>query len=144
VASGDLLPDLVPRYGAAEMVPKSLPPDACFSGHTDLDANCGGRPPGWPLVISPDLAGVLSARLISAALVAALFGWATVVAISLRRRGALAGLVVALFLWYYRRVTAGPFSAPAADGDSPSSGLATPELVGARITSPSRGDEAIA
>ncbi len=118
-ASGHLLPEIDPGHGALELVPQSLPGDACFFGHPWLTAACSPPPGGdqtlvsvsnaagrynplyyiavgWPLVISPDMTGVLAARLVSAALCAALFGWATIVALSLRKRGALAGLVVAL------------------------------------------------
>ncbi|SCG38819.1 Uncharacterized membrane protein [Micromonospora inositola] len=118
-ASGDVAPALAEK-GAVQDVPRSLPPDACFAGRAYVPANCGGREPGgdetltavdtpagrynplfylavgWPLVISPDMAGVIVARLVNAALVAGLFGWATLVAVSLRRRGATAGLIVAL------------------------------------------------
>ncbi|MFG1839536.1 DUF2142 domain-containing protein [Micromonospora sp. NPDC049175] len=119
VSSGQITPDLAAN-GAAEQVPLSLPPDACFARKLSVAADCASGKPGgdetlvlvdnsagrynpayylvtgWPLAISPDMAGVIAARLLNAALVAGLFGWATLVALSMRRRGALAGLIVAL------------------------------------------------
>ncbi len=112
-ASGQLLPEMPHKGGAIEMVPGSLPHETCIFAKCEsqlagdpslvaINSPAGRYNPvyyavvGWPLTLSPHLPGVLAARLISAALCAALFGWATLVALSLRRRGALAGLVVAL------------------------------------------------
>jgi hypothetical protein len=122
VGSGDVAPEPVARgkvAGAVQQVPGSLVRTNCFAFHPDVPASCG-RPlggdetkvpvvtaagrynpvyylvVGWPLVVAPDMTGVLAARLLSAALVAGLFGAAVAVAGGLRRRGVVAGLVVAL------------------------------------------------
>ena len=122
VASGDIAPAPAKEGkfpGAYHEVPKSLIRSNCFAHHPDQDASCA-QPPGgdetpvktltpagrynpayylavgWPLLLSPDMAGVLLARLVSAALVAALFAWATAVALTLRHRLAFGAILVAV------------------------------------------------
>ncbi|MEV4755037.1 DUF2142 domain-containing protein [Micromonospora sp. NPDC049559] len=122
VASGEFAPAPAREgkfAGAYQDVPKSLIRTNCFAFRSNVPASCGPAPGGdetkvrvltpagrynpayylvvgWPLVLSPTMAGVLLARIVSAALVAALLAWATAVAIALRRRGVLAGLLVAV------------------------------------------------
>ncbi|MGW4460697.1 DUF2142 domain-containing protein [Micromonospora sp. NPDC004704] len=122
VASGDIAPAPAKEGkfpGAYHEVPKSLIRSNCFAHHPDQDAGCAREPGGdetlvkvltpagrynpayyltvgWPLVLSPNMAGVLLARLLSAALVAALFAWATSVALTLRHRLAFGGILVAV------------------------------------------------
>ncbi|MEV4631131.1 DUF2142 domain-containing protein [Micromonospora sp. NPDC049523] len=122
VASGDIAPAPAKEGkfpGAYHEVPKSLIRSNCFAHHPDQDASCVRGPGGddtlvrvltpagrynpayyltvgWPLVLSPNMAGVLLARLVSAALVAALFAWATSVALTLRHRLAFGGILVAV------------------------------------------------
>lgn len=122
VASGDIAPAPAKEGkfpGAYHEVPKSLIRTNCFAHHADQPASCaqpvGGDESlvkvltpagrynpayyltvGWPLVLSPNMAGVLLARLVSAALVAALFAWATSVALSLRHRLVFGGILVAV------------------------------------------------
>lgn len=122
VASGDIAPAPAKEGkvgGAYHDVPRSLLSTNCFAFHADRSASCA-KPPGgddaktrvltpagrynpayylavgWPMVLSPTMAGVLVARLISAALVAGLLAAATAVALSMGRRGLLAGLLVAV------------------------------------------------
>lgn len=122
VAAGNISPTPAQegKYpGAYHDVPQSLLRENCFAFRPNQDASCAQRPGGddstvrvltpagryhpayyltvgWPLVVSPDMAGVLAARLLSAALVAALLAWATMVALTLRHRLAFGGILVAI------------------------------------------------
>ncbi|MEV0732438.1 DUF2142 domain-containing protein [Polymorphospora sp. NPDC050346] len=105
--------------GAYHDVPSSLLRDNCFAFEPDRSAACAEPPGGdrdevrvltpagryhpayyaavgWPLRLSPDMTGVLLARLVNAALVAGLLAAATAVTLRLRNRGVLAGLLVAV------------------------------------------------
>jgi hypothetical protein len=122
VASGQFAPTPAKEGkmpGAYHDVPRSLIRTNCFAFHPAIPASCG-RPPGgndakvrvltpagrynpayylavgWPLKVAPDMKGVLLARLLSAALVAALFAWATAVALTLRHRGVFGGILLAV------------------------------------------------
>jgi hypothetical protein len=122
VAAGQIAPapareGAVP--GAYQSVPRSLVRANCFAFRADTSAACAVPPGGdrtvvrvltpagrynpayylaigWPLRLSPDMTGVLLARLLGAALVAALLAWAVAVAATLRRGGVIAGILVGL------------------------------------------------
>ncbi|MEV4628727.1 DUF2142 domain-containing protein [Micromonospora sp. NPDC049523] len=122
VASGQVLGELAQegQYpGVYRNIPKSLIRDNCFAFHPEAPASCAVPPGGdeteqrklvhvaryspayylavgMPIRISPDMTGVLFARLISAAIVAALIAWATSVALTLRRRAVVGGILVAV------------------------------------------------
>lgn len=124
VAQGEVIAkpakDAAPGGGAFQTVPKSLLRDNCFRHHPDIPASCGVDPGGdetlvragtaagryhpgyyaivgWPLALAPNWTGLLLARLLSAALCAALLANALTDALRWSRFGLLAAgvLVVA-------------------------------------------------
>ncbi len=122
VATGQVLGDLVEvnnTPGVYREVPKSLVRVNCFSFQATQPASCAVPPGGdetrervlvyigrynpayymvvgLPIRFSPDMTGVLLGRLVNAAIMAALFGWATFTALLLRHRAAVGGILVAL------------------------------------------------
>jgi hypothetical protein len=122
VTSGQILGELAregPIPGVYRDIPGSLIRGNCFAFHPETPASCAIPPGGdetaqrklvyvaryspvyylavgLPIRYSPDMTGVLLARLVSATIVAALIAWATFVARTLRHGAAIGGILVAL------------------------------------------------
>lgn len=112
--------DLLPENGYDQDVPASLVRDQCFPMKVTVAADCASEPGGdqtvrphrttaayynpiyywvtaWPVAVWPDWTGILLARMVNGAAMAALLASAVVVAWGwTRHRAVLAGLVVAV------------------------------------------------